>query len=305
MVKLPNKMINRKINSFNASKYDKILNIAILGSAIAIFILIVAFFISLFVKSLPTIKLFGFSFITGQIWNPVSGKYGILPFIIGTFSTSLLAIIIAFPFSISLALTLGEFTSNSIYGQFLDICVDLLAAIPSVIYGFWGIFFLVPLIRKLEIKLNLVPYGVGIFTAAIILSIMIIPYLVIVIREAIKLIPSHIKEAAYALGATRYEVIKTIIFPYISSSILTGTILAFGRAIGETMAVTMVIGNTNKLPHNIFSPANTMASVIANEFTEATSSLHLSALMEIGLVLLLISLLFNLMGNWTVRRLSR
>ena len=180
--------------------------------------------------------------------------------------------------------------------------IELLASIPSVIYGFWGIFVLVPMVRNLELKLGVAPYGVGIFTASLILSIMIIPYTVSLSRQVISMVPLHLKEAAYSLGATRYEVIKHIIIPYTRSGLFAGILLALGRALGETMAVTMLIGNSSIIPKNIFSPGNTMASVIANEFTEATGTIYLSALIEMGLFLFLVTTVINIIGRQVIKR---
>ncbi len=182
--------------------------------------------------------------------------------------------------------------------------VELLAGIPSIIYGFWGLFVLAPIVRALEIKMNLPPYGVGLFTASVILAIMIIPYSASIGREVIEMVPFEIKEAGYSVGATRYEVIRRIILPYAGSGILAGLMLSLGRALGETMAVTMVIGNSNFLPKSIFDPANTMASVIANEFTEATGEVYLSTLIEIGLLLFIVTASINLLGRAIIRMMK-
>jgi phosphate transport system permease protein len=182
--------------------------------------------------------------------------------------------------------------------------VELLAGIPSVIYGFWGLYLLVPIIRDLEMKFGILPYGVGIFTASVVLAIMIVPYAASIGREAIQLVPQDLKESAYSLGATRFEVVRIIIIPYARSGIAAGISLAFGRAFGETMAVTMVIGNSNFIPKSIFAPANTMASVIANEFTEAVGKLYLSSLIEIGLFLFIVSALITIVGKYIIKRLG-
>jgi phosphate transport system permease protein len=179
-----------------------------------------------------------------------------------------------------------------------------LAGIPSVIYGFWGLFVLVPIVRELEIDLSVTPYGVGILTASLILSIMIIPYSASIGREVIQLVPADLKEAALSLGATRFEMIKKIVLPYARSGIFAGILLSLGRAVGETMAVTMVIGNSNFLPKTLFSPANTMASVIANEFTEATEALYLASLVEIGLLLFIVTMIINVIGRYIIHKMS-
>jgi phosphate transport system permease protein len=185
--------------------------------------------------------------------------------------------------------------------------VELIAAVPSVIYGFWGFFVLVPIIRVLESKIGAPTYGSGYFAASVVLAIMIIPYAASLSREIIRMVPSHLKEGAYALGATRYEVIKNVILPYTKSGLLAGILLSLGRALGETMAVTMVIGNSPALPHGLyglFQPGNTMASVIANEFTEAASSVYLSALIELGLVLFLVTVVINVLGKRIISRFT-
>jgi phosphate transport system permease protein len=182
--------------------------------------------------------------------------------------------------------------------------IELLAGVPSVIYGFCGLFLLAPFIRALEMTLGAAPYGVGIFTASLVLSIMIIPYSASIGREVISLVPSDLKEAALSLGGTRFEVIRKVILPYAAPGIVAGILLSLGRALGETMAVTMVIGNSNFIPKSIFSPANTLASVIANEFTEATGNLYLSSLIELGLVLFIVTTIINFIGKLIIRRMG-
>lgn len=180
--------------------------------------------------------------------------------------------------------------------------LELLAGIPSVIYGFWALFVLVPVIRFFEINLGIVPYGVGILTASLVLAIMIIPYSASIAREVITLIPTDLKEAGFALGATPFEVIRKVILPYASSGIFAGVIMALGRALGETMAVTMVIGNNNNFPLSIFAPGNTMASILANEFSEANDKLYISSLLELGLILLIITMIVNLTGRLIIKK---
>ncbi len=280
--------------------FKEILKIMVAG----IIILVGAIFITLILKSLPALKQFGIDFIFNKEWNPVENKFGALPFLYGTLVTSFLALIFSFFFSFSIAILTGEYLKKGFLSNFISRVTELLAAIPSIIYGFWGLFVLVPVIRLIEIKYNLPVYGVGIFTASLILAIMIIPYTTSIAREVISLVPAELKEAAYGLGATRFEVIKFIILPYAKSGIIAGIILSLGRALGETMAVTMVIGNSNFIPKNIFYPGNSMASVIANEFTEATAELHTSSLIEIGLLLFLITTIINLIGKYIVRKSS-
>lgn len=278
----------------------------ILFSGIVVFALVISIFITLILNSIPSIKEFGLKFFITRIWDPVFEQYGALPFITGTIATSFLAILITIPFSIAISIYLGgEFIKETSFSSsLLKNSIDLLAGIPSVVYGFFGLFVLVPFIRYFQIKLNIEPYGLGIFTASIVLSIMIIPFSASIGREVIEMVPREIKEAGYCLGGTKYEVIRYIILPYCKSGIVAGILLALGRAIGETMAVTMVIGNSNLMPSGIFSLGNTMASIIANEFTEAVTTLHLSSLIEIGVVLFLITAIVSMAGKIIVRRFA-
>jgi len=276
----------------------------LLLSGLAIVVLLAAILLSLFLHSIPSLRAFGLSFFFTKTWDPVSGKFGMLSFLVGTLLTSFLSLLICLPFSLAISIFLGEYFREGHLSSFLKNVTELLAGIPSIIYGFWGLFVLVPIVRKLEISLGIPPYGVGIFTASLILAVMIIPYAASIGGEVISLVPADIKEAAYSLGATRQEVITKVILPYARSGIMAGILLALGRALGETMAVTMVIGNSNLLPLSIFSPGNTMASVIANEFTEATGRLYLSSLIEIGLLLFLVTMVINIMGRYIIKKVS-
>lgn len=290
----------RASNLLTQAAFQKILVI----SALAVVILVLAILLTLIISSFPSLKAFGLSFLFSKTWNPVSSRFGALVFLVGTLLTSLLALLICLPFSLAISIFVGEYFREGILSSFLKQVTELLAGIPSVIYGFWGLFVLVPIIRELQVKIGVLPYGVGIFAASLVLSVMIIPYAASIGREVIAMVPSDIKEAGYSLGATRQEVITKIILPYARSGIMAGILLALGRALGETMAVTMVIGNSNILPHSIFSPGNTMASVIANEFTEATGRLYLASLIEIGLLLFLITVIINLIGKYVIKRVT-
>ena len=281
---------------------DRIFQLVLKLAAIVIIMLILSLFITLVVWSLPSIKTFGLNFVYSTNWDPVSGEFGALPFLVGTLITSILALVISIPFSLAIAILLGEFKKSGRLSEIMKSIIELLAGIPSIIFGLWGLFYLVPIVRALEIYIGAPPYGIGILTASLILSVMIIPYSAAFGREVISMVPSDIKEAAYALGATRFEVIKNIIVPYAWSGISAGILLAFGRALGETMAVTMLIGNSNMLPDSIFGLSNTMASVIANEFAEATEAIHLSSLVEIGLLLFLVTAIINILGKKVISR---
>lgn len=296
----------KKVFRVNDFLPDFVFKNVIFIAGISVLILVFSILVSLIINSLPTIKEFGFKFFIDKIWDPVFAKYGALPFVTGTVLTSFIALLITIPFSIAISIYLGgEFIKeNSFFAGFLKNSVDLLSGIPSVVYGFFGLFIVVPFVRYFQIKFNIEPYGVGILTASIVLSIMIIPFSASLGREVIEMVPAEIKEAGYSLGGTRYEVIKHVILPYCKSGIIAGFLLALGRAIGETMAVTMVIGNSNFMPKNIFTPANTMASIIANEFTEAVTELHLSSLIEIGVVLFIVSAIINIIGKIVIKKFA-
>jgi phosphate transport system permease protein len=269
-----------------------------------VILLLTAILASLFVASMPAIARNGFAFLTGTVWDPVTERFGSLPFLVGTLITSFLALLISLVFSLAVSIFLGEYFRTGVVSSLVKTVVELLAGIPSVIYGFWALFFLVPTVRFVEVKTGLLPYGVGILAAALVLSIMIIPYSASLAREVIGLVPADLKEAAFSLGATRFEVIRKVVLPYARSGLVAGVLLSLGRALGETMAVTMVIGNSNMLPKDIFGPANTMASIIANEFSEATGSVYLASLIEIALVLFIVTAVINLIGKVVIMKMS-
>jgi phosphate transport system permease protein len=251
--------------------------------------------------AIPAFKEFGIKFIYTNAWDPTSGKesYGALPFITGTLITSFLALILCIPLAFSTSLFIAEYFRNSRISRVLSSLVDLLAGVPSIVYGLWGFYTLRPLI----VKLGLSEQGFGIFTSSLILAIMIIPYATSLSTEIIAMVPDELKEAAYSLGATRFEVIFNVILPVTRSGIIAGYVLAFGRAIGETMAVTMLIGNSNMIPSGLFDTGNTMASIIANQFGEA-SGLKLSSLIAIGLILFAITGIINVIGKLMIKKLT-
>ncbi|HOV14776.1 MAG TPA: phosphate ABC transporter permease subunit PstC [Spirochaetota bacterium] len=295
-----NKLIHKKKYKIN----EKIYSLTLLFSGIVVLLIIGGIVLSLLVNSAPSIFKFGAGFLTGDDWNPVNDKFGALPFIVGTVMTGFLALIISLPFSLSISILLGEYFRSGWLSTFVKTMTELLAGIPSVIYGFWGLYFIVPLVRNLQIGVGVIPYGVGVLTASIVLAIMIIPYSASIGREVLELVPNDLKEGAYSLGATRYEVIKKISVPYSISGILAGVILSLGRALGETMAVTMLIGNRNVIPEGIFAPGQTIASIIANQFNEANNAIHVSAMIQLGLILLIMSAIINFLGKYIIKRLS-
>ena len=269
----------------------------------------------LILKSQMSLDKFGFGFFIGHDWDPVSGSFGALPFIYGTLVSSFVALLIAVPLAIGIAAFTTEICTPKLRGP-LALGVELLAAIPSVIYGLWGIFVLAPLLR-----MHLQPwlahyfgwtgffsgpnYGIGMLAAAIILAIMIIPVITSISREVMLAVPQNQREAVLALGATRWEVVRLGVLRNARAGIFGAVILGLGRALGETMAVTMLIGNRPEISKSLFAPGYTLASVIANEFSEASDDLYLSALVEIGLALFVVTLIVNVCARllvWTVTR---
>jgi len=298
------KTIRKVQNSSGKIRAEMLFRRSLVGIGIFMVVLVLGILVTLVVESIPSMKSLGLKYLWGKTWDPVNNVYGAAPFLLGTLLTSFLALIISIPFSFAIAIYLGEYNPKGWLSNFLKNTVELIAAVPSVIYGFWGLLVMVPLVRSLEMKIGVLPYGIGIFTASLILAIMIIPYAASLGREMIRLVPSPLKEAAYSLGATRYEVIRHVVLPYTKSGLFAGVLLSLGRALGETMAVTMVIGNTSMMPDSIFGPGNTMASVIANEFTEADHTLYLSALIELGLVLFLVTVVINMIGKSIIKKFT-
>ena len=263
----------------------------------------------------PAVRAFSWSFVSSSDWNPVLEEFGALPFIYGTIVSSFLALLIAVPLSVGLAIFLTELAPRWVASP-VAFATELLAAIPSVVYGLWGIFVLVPFLRfTIQEPLSrrfgeVIPlfegpaYGFSMLSGAVILSIMIIPFISAVAREVLDAVPRNQREAALALGATRWEMTWQVALPYALPGIIGGAILGLGRALGETMAITMVIGNRPEIAASLFAPGYTMASVLANEFTEATGELYLSALMEIALILFGITILVNILAQILLWRVT-
>ena len=264
----------------------------------------------------PAVRTFGGGFLTGSAWDPVSDHFGGVPFLVGTLASSLLALLIAVPLSIGLALFLTELAPRWLAAP-IAFATELLAAIPSVVYGLWAIFVLVPFLRTtVEAPLSEragdtlgifagPAYGPSILAGGVILAIMIVPFVSAVSREVIAAVPRAQREAALALGATRWESTWQIVLPAARAGLIGAVMLGLGRAVGETMAVTMVIGNTPQIPHSLFAPAYTMASVLANEFAEASGDVHRSALMYVALLLLAVTLVVNALARALVWRTER
>ena len=267
----------------------------------------------LLVNSVPVWKQFGLGFLWHNTWDPVAGDFGARAFIYGTIMSSALALLISVPLGLGSAIFLAELAPRRVS----DICcflIELLAAIPSVIIGLMGIFLLIPAVRTIEPFLNKflgflplfrgAPYGVGMLTAGLTLSIMILPYITSISRDVIMTVPRSLKEGALALGATRWEMVRIVILPFARTGIFGSIILALGRALGETMAVTMVIGNTPQISASLLDPAYSMAAVIANEFAEAATALHGQALIAIALVLFCITLIVNGLARLMIYKIS-
>ena len=279
---------------------DKLYKILLFAAALIMPIVCGGVVYALVTDAYEAFEHFGFfKFLTSSDWSYTEGaeQYGALPFITGTLMTTLLAPIFCIPFSLPVALFVGEYFKGTKIAAVLSAVTDLLAGIPSIIYGLWGFYTLRPIIMALDIS----PQGSGVLTASLVLAIMIIPYAASLSAEFIKMVPNDLKEGAYSLGATRAEVIRKVVFPVAGSGIFSAYVLAIGRALGETMTVTMLIGNTNNIPDSITSTGNSMASIIANQFGEA-DDLRLSSLIAIGLILFLITAAINMVGKIMIKR---
>jgi phosphate transport system permease protein len=304
----------RRVLSPTGNTGDAIFRIAMFLVALLMVAIVVTMVVALTVDSMPSIRQFGFGFLTGRTWDPIRGEFGALPFVYGTVASSLIALLISVPFSLGIAIFLVEQAPHYI-ARPVGFMVELLAAIPSVVYGLWGIFVLAPILREyvepaLASTLGFLPLfrgsitGIGLLTGGIILAIMVTPIISAVVRDVLAAVPGSQREAALALGATKWEMIRVVLVngaPGIAGAIILG----LGRALGETMAVTMVIGNRPEISLSLFDPSYTIASAIANEFTEATGDLYLSALVELGLILFLVTFIVNGIARvlvWNVTR---
>lgn len=280
---------------------DKIVKGLLLAASCLILLLTAGIVYALVSQSIPAFLRFGFlNFLFSSEWDPVNDHYGALPFIAGTLFTALLALLFCIPFSLSIALFNGEYFRKKKISVYVSSIVDLLAGIPSIVYGLWGFYS----IRPLLVGLGINEQGFGVLLASIILAIMIIPYASSLSTEFISMVPNDLKEGAYSLGATHYEVVRHVSIPVSGSGIFASYILALGRALGETMAVTMLIGNTIHIPTGLGDTGNTMASIIANQFGEA-GGLKLSSLFAIGLLLFLITALINFIAKYIIRIINK
>ncbi|CAH1388088.1 phosphate ABC transporter membrane subunit PstC [Candidatus Nitrotoga sp. M5] len=288
-------------------------------SAFAVLLLLVAIIVSLIIGSAPSIKAFGFNFLTSTDWDPVTDEYGAFVPIVGTLATSAIALLIAIPVSFGIALFLTELSPRWLRRP-LGIAIELLAGIPSIIYGMWGLFVFAPLfadhvqpwlieeLGPLPIFGPLfqgIPMGIGVLTAGIILAIMVIPFIASVMRDVFEVVPTLLKESAYGLGATTWEVMWNVVLPYTKIGVAGGIMLGLGRALGETMAVTFVIGNAHELSASLMMPGNSISSALANEFNEAVGELYTSALIELGLILFLITFIVLSLARYMLYILAK
>jgi phosphate transport system permease protein len=294
---------------------DRVYQAALTSLALALPLLLVVLLGQLIVGAWPSIRRFGLPFLWTSVWDPVAGVFGAAPMIFGTLASSLLALLIAVPLALGVAIYLTEFAPKWVR-QPVTVVVELLAAIPSVVYGLWGIFVLIPFLRgfvvpPLRAVFGWLPFFSGVFygnsllAGGVILAIMIVPYIAAVSREVLLAVPRSQREAAVGMGATRWEAVWTAVVPYGRAGLIGAIILGLGRALGETMAVTMVIGNRHDIGMSVLQPAYTMAAAIANEFSEATTDVYLAALFEIGLVLFVITVVVNALARLLIWRVAR
>jgi len=304
----------RRVLSPTGNTGDAVFRLLMLGAGLFVVSIVIAMVIALASDSMLSIRQFGFPFLTSRQWNPIKGEFGALPFIYGTIVSSLIALLISVPFSLGIAVFLVEQAPHYI-SRPVGFLVDLLAAIPSVVYGVWGIFVLAPFLRvyvepPLAKWFGWLPLfqgpitGIGLLTGGIILAIMVTPIISAVVRDVLTAVPESQREAALALGATKWEMIRVVLVNG-APGIAGAVILGLGRALGETMAVTMVIGNRPEISASLFEPSYTIASAIANEFTEATQDLYLSALVELGLILFLVTFIVNGIARTLVWNVTR
>nr|WP_028535409.1 phosphate ABC transporter permease subunit PstC [Paludibacterium yongneupense] len=287
--------------------------------AFLVLALLIGILISLLIGSMPSIKSFGFGFLFSSEWDPVNNRFGALVPVFGTLVTSFIALLIGVPVSFGIAVFLTELCPNWLKRP-LGIAIELLAGIPSIIYGMWGLFVFAPLFAdKVQPSLIAVfgnvpgvgflfrgaPMGIGMFTAGLILAIMVIPFVASVMRDVFEIVPTMLKESAYGLGSTTWEVVRYVVLPYTKNGVIGGIMLGLGRALGETMAVTFVIGNSANFPDNLFAPGNSISSTLANEFAEANGEMYLSSLIELGLILFFITFVVLACSKLLLLRLKK
>ena len=313
-ISMPNSPQNKNIGA----TLDKLFRYTTMFFAFLVFILLFGIIITLLVGSLPALKMFGASFYTSTAWNPVTIDFGGVVPIYGTFITALIAMLIGIPVSFGIAIFITELSPNWLKRP-IGVAIELLAGIPSIIYGMWGLFVFAPLFADhvqpwmndtlgalplIGVLFQGPPMGIGMFTAGFILAIMVIPYTASVMRDVFEIVPSMLKESAYGLGSTTWEVIWNVVLPYTKTGVVGGIMLGLGRALGETMAVTFVIGNAHELSASLMMPGNTISSALANEFTEAVGDVYTSSLITLGLTLFVITFIVLSLAKLLLIRLS-
>lgn len=298
---------------------DRLFRFSTLMFAVLVLVLLAGIMVSLAIGAMPSIEAFGFGFIVGEEWNPVTEQFGGLNSIKGTVLTSAIALLIAVPVSFGIAIFLTELSPVWLRRP-LGVAIELLAGVPSIIYGMWGLFVFAPwfadnvqpwLLEHVG-ALPLIgwlfqgpPMGIGLFTAGLILSVMVIPYISAVMRDVFEVVPAMLKESAYGLGSTTWEVVWNVVLPYTKNGVIGGVMLGLGRALGETMAITFVIGNSHSAVQTLFDPATSISATLANEFTEAVGAIHTGALIELGLLLFLITFIVLALSKLLLLRLQR
>jgi len=310
-------MLARTLRRFHIG--DRTFGTLTLISAITVLVILAGVMISLVHGSLPAWRAFGFEFFTSQSWNPVTEKFGALPAIYGTVLTSTIAMLIGVPISLGIAIFLTEICPERLR-RTIGLAIELLAGIPSIIYGIWGLFIFAPFFQThfqpalIDMFGNVPvlnqlfagpPYGIGLLTAGLILAIMVLPFITSITREVFETVPPVLKEAAYGIGCTRWEVIRRVVIPYTRVGIIGGVMLGLGRALGETMAVTFFIGNAHRIMPSIMAPGTTISATIANEFTEATGDLYTASLVALGLILFFITFIVLAAARLLLMRLER
>ncbi len=312
--------LDRQLKAIRRFKLlDQLFHSLSLSASLAVLVILSSVFVSLGWGAMPALRTFGFSFLYTMVWNPVTDRFGALAPVYGTLVTSFLAMLLAVPVGIGTAIFLSILCPERLK-QPVGIAVELLAGIPSIIYGLWGLFVFAPflqvhfqpfvigafadfpLLRELFAG---PPYGIGIFTASLILAVMVLPFIASISRDVFETVPQVLKESAYAIGCTKWEVIRNVIIPYSRSGVAGGAMLALGRALGETMAVTFVIGNAHRISGSLFAPGTTISATIANEFTEAVGSLYTSSLIALGLVLFVITFIVLAIARLMLMRIER
>mgnify|MGYP001598224213 CR=1 FL=1 len=299
--------------------WDSTLRILTRSAAILVLIMLGGVIVALIEGSLPALKEFGPGFLTTQSWNPVTERFGALAPIYGTIVTSFIAMLIGVPISIGIAIFITELCPRSLKRP-ISTAIELLAGIPSIIYGIWGLFVLAPLLQQyvqpwlisatedlplLSVLFAGPPYGIGVLTAALVLSIMVLPFITSITRDVFETVPPMLKESAYGLGCTTWEVVRHIVLPYTRTAVIGGVMLGLGRALGETMAVTFVIGNAHRIKASLLAPGTTISASIANEFTEAVGDLYTSSLIALGLILFLITFIVLAAARLMLARIQR